>query len=137
MFILDTNVVSELRTGKPNASQAVINWSKTQPTSRLFLSVVTIFELEKGILLLECRIPSAGANLRSWLEQIKFKFRQKVLPYTLETAAICVALHVPNPRSERDAMIAASAIEHKFAVVTRNVADFAGTGVEVVNPWQI
>ena len=136
MFILDTNVISELRVGKPNASQAVIDWSKTQPTSRLFLSAVTIFELERGILLLERRTPSEGVNLRSWLEQIKINLRQRVLPYTLDTAAICAALHVPNPRPERDAMIAASALEHKFAVVTRNVADFAGTGVAVVNPWQ-
>jgi hypothetical protein len=136
MFILDTNVISELRIGKLNASQAVIDWSKTQPTSRLFLSVVTIFELERGVLLLERKTPSEGANLRKWLEEIKLNFADRVLSYASETAAICAALHVPNPQPERDAMIAASALEHKFTVVTRNVADFANTGVELVNPWQ-
>ena len=136
MFILDTNVISELRIGKPNASQAVIDWSKTQPTSRLFLSVVTIFELERGVLLLERKTPSEGANLRKWLEEIKLNFADRVLSYAAETAVICAALHVPNPKPERDAMIAASALEHKFTVVTRNVADFADTGVELVNPWQ-
>ncbi len=137
MFILDTNVISELRTGKPNPSQAVVSWSKTQPVSRLFLSAVTIFELERGVLLLERRTPSQGKNLRHWLEAVKNKFAGRVLPYALETATVCASLHVPNPRPERDAMIAATAIEHKFTIVTRNVADFANMGVDLIDPWQV
>ena len=136
MFILDTNVISELRTGKPSPTEAVVRWSKTQLASQLFLSVVTIFELEKGILLLERRTPSQGKNLRLWLENVKFKFGDRVLPYTVDTATVCASLHVPNPKPERDAMIAATAIEHKFTVVTRNVADFANMGVDLINPWQ-
>ena len=136
MFILDTNVISELRTGKPNPCEAVVRWSKLQLASQLFLSVVTVFELEKGVLLLERRTPPEGRNLRLWLENVKFKFADRVLPYTVETATVCASLHVPNPKPERDAMIAATALAHKFTVVTRNVADFTHMGVGLVNPWQ-
>ncbi len=136
MFILDTNVISELRKGKSNQSDAVVRWSKTQPASQLFLSVVTLFELERGVLLLERSTPSEGINLRLWFDNVKLKFGDRVLPYVLETATVCASLHLPNPRPERDAMIAATAIEHKFTVVTRNVADFANMGIDLINPWQ-
>jgi len=102
----------------------------------LFLSVVTIFELENVARLLERKTPSEGANLRRWLEHIKLNFRMRVLPYALKTATVCAALHVPNPRPERDAMIAASAIAHKFTNLTRNVPDIANTRVNLINRWQ-
>ncbi len=137
MFILDTNVISELRNGKPNPSSKVLNWSKHQPVGQLFLSVVTIFELERGVLLLERKTPPQGLVLRSWLDGVKLKFKDRVLPYTFETAVACAALHIPNPRPERDAIIAATAMQHGFTVVTRNVNDFAGTGVAVINPWDL
>ena len=101
------------------------------------LSVVTIFELEKSVLLLQQKTPFGGANLRKWLEEIKLNFVDRALPYALETAAICAVLHVPDPKPERDAMIAATALEHKFAAVTHNVADFANTSINLVNLWQI
>ena len=136
MFILDTNVVSELRHGKPNQSHEVRRWAAEQSTSRLFLSAITILELEQGILALERRMPPQGSALRSWLIGVRAAFEGRVLPFTDHTATICASLHVPNPRSERDAMIAATAIEHSFTVVTRNTQDFVNAGVLLLNPWR-
>jgi len=135
MFVLDTNVISELRHGKPNPSPEVRAWAAAQPASRLFLSAITLLELEIGIQSLERRSPPQGSALRAWLTGVRAAFAGRILPFSESTAPICAALHVPDPRSERDAMIAATALEHKFAVVTRNVADFAPTGVSLVNPW--
>lgn len=135
MFILDTNVISELRNGKPNQSPEVRRWAAEQSTSGLFLSVITILELEKGILALERRVPPQGTALRIWLTGVRSVFAGRILPFTDHAATICAALHVPDPRSERDSMIAATAIEHGFTVVTRNTQDFVNTGVTLLNPW--
>jgi len=137
MFVLDTNVISELRHGKPQQSAEVRAWAKRQPSSRLFLSAITILELEMGILALERRTPPQGSALRIWLSGVREAFAGQILPFTDSTATVCASLHVPHPRSERDAMIAATAIEHSFTVVTRNVSDFAGTGVALINPWAV
>ena len=135
MFVLDTNVISELRHGKPNQSPDVRAWAAAQPTSKLYLSAITILELEIGIQALERRTPPQGSALRAWLTGVRAAFAGHILPFTDNTATVCASLHVPDPRSERDAMIAATAIEHRFTVVTRNVQDFANTGVTLVNPW--
>nr|WP_181377654.1 type II toxin-antitoxin system VapC family toxin [Polaromonas sp. W11N]AWD72348.1 putative nucleic acid-binding protein, contains PIN domain [Polaromonas sp. W11N] len=135
MFVLDTNVISELRQGKPNQSAEVRRWAEEQSAARLFLSAITILELEKGILSLERRTPAQGSALRLWLTGVRAAFSGRILPFTDHAATICAALHVPDPRSERDAMIAATAIEHGFTVVTRNTADFVNTGVPLLNPW--
>ena len=137
MFVLDTNVISELRQGKPYQSAEVRAWAAGQPSSRLFLSAITILELEMGILALERRTPPQGRALRIWLSGVREAFASQILPFTDITATVCASLHVPNPRSERDAMIAATAIEHSFTVVTRNVSDFADTGVALLNPWTV
>ena len=135
MFLLDTNVISELRQGKSNQSAEVRNWAAQHRASTLYLSAITILELEKGILLLERRTPPQGAALRVWLTGVRAAFAGRILPFTEQAASLCAALHVPDPRSERDAMIAATALEHGFTVVTRNTQDFANTGVQLVNPW--
>ena len=137
MFLLDTNVISELRHGKPQQSALVRAWAAGQPGSQLFLSAITILELEIGIQALERRMPPQGSALRLWLAGVRTAFAGRILPFTETTAPLCAALHVPNPASERDALIAATAIEHGFTVVTRNVADFAATGVALVNPWRV
>ncbi len=135
MYVLDTNVISELRQGKPKQSAQVRAWAAGQPARQLFLSAISILELEKGVMALERRTPPQGAALRVWLTGLRATFAGRILPFTDNTATLCAAMHVPNPRSDRDAMIAATALEHGMTVVTRNVADFAGTGVLLVNPF--
>ena len=137
MFILDTNVVSELRkvrSGRADRNMAA--WVIRLPASALFLSCVTIMELELGILLLERRDAAQGAVLRNWLDQFVFPtFSNHILPFDAAVAQRCAALHVPNRRPERDAFIGATALVHGMTVATRNVADFAPMGVPVINPW--
>lgn len=137
MFVLDTNVISELRHGKPHQSPEVRAWAGTQPASKLYLSAITILELEMGIQALERRSPPQGSALRVWLTGVRAAFAGRILPFTEHTAPVCASLHISDPRSERDAMIAAIAIEHRFTVVTRNTADFVNTGVTLVNPWVV
>ena len=135
MYVLDTNVISELRQGKPKQSAQVRAWAAGQPARQLFLSAISMLELEKGVMALERRTPPQGAALRVWLTGVRATFAGRILPFTDNTATLCAAMHVLNPRSDRDAMIAATALEHGMTVVTRNVVDFAGTGVRIINPF--
>jgi hypothetical protein len=136
MYVLDTNVISELRQGKPKQSAAVRSWAANVPVSQLFLTAISILELEKGVLALERKTPPQGSALRVWLKSVRTTFAGRILPFTEDTATLCAAMHVPDPRSDRDAMIAATALEHGMTVVTRNVDDFAGTGVPLINPFR-
>jgi predicted nucleic acid-binding protein len=137
MFLLDTNVVSELRkvhTGKANPGLAA--WAGNVVPSDLFLSVITLEELEIGILLAERRDPAKGAVFRQWMNtQVLPTFSGRVFPVDLTVALRCARLHVPDVRPERDALIAATALVHGMIVVTRNTADFVTTGVRFLNPW--
>ncbi|MBB5502661.1 hypothetical protein HDG37_006898 [Paraburkholderia sp. MM5384-R2] len=136
MFVIDTNVVSELRKGR-RADANLVAWAKSVDASALFVSAITIMELARGVLLKERSDPSQGALLRAWLdEHVLTEFADRVLPVDTGVALRCARLHVPDRRSERDALIAATAIVHGMTVVTRNVADFVATGVSLVNPWQ-
>ena len=137
MFLLDTNVISELRKGqKGRADASVLKWASSVLNSLMFLSTVSIMELETGVLQMERRDPAQGRALRAWLHgQILPQFEGRILGVDLAVTLHCATLHVPNPRPYRDAFIAATGIVHGMTVVTRNVADFAGTGVAVLNPW--
>jgi predicted nucleic acid-binding protein len=137
MFVLDTNVVSELRKVKSGkADQNVSAWAATVLPSTLFLSAITILELETGVLLLERRDSVAGAVLREWFDRhVLPAFAGRILVFDEVVARRCAALHVPDQRTQRDSIIAATALVHRMTVVTRNVTDFESTGVAAVNPW--
>lgn len=135
MYVLDTNVVSELRKAS-RADSNVIAWASKVATGTLYVSAVTLLELDLGILSLERRDPSQAAILRVWMQShVLPAFEGRVLPIDTAVALQCAQLHIPNRRTERDALIAATAMVHAMTVVTRNVNDFEGTGATLINPW--
>jgi predicted nucleic acid-binding protein len=135
MFILDTIVVSALR--RPDKTDPrVVAWASSQPLSSFFLSAITVLELELGALSLARKDAAQGALLRSWIDgRILPQFDGRILAVDTAVALRCAQLHVPDPHAERDALIAATALVHGMTVVTRNIADFAPTGVWTLNPW--
>lgn len=135
MFLLDTNVISELR--RPDkADRNVVAWSNAVPAANFFMSVISILEIELGARLIERRDAVQGAVLRAWIgDQVLTRFEGRILAIDTAVAQRCAQLHVPNPRAERDALIAATALVHGLTVVTRNVGDFEPTGVPLLNPW--
>ena len=138
MYLLDTNVVSELRKAKSGkADPNVVAWAQPIAVGSLFLSAITVLELELGVLLTEWRDPAQGKVLRAWLDQsVLPAFEGRILPVDVEVARRCARMHVPDPRSERDALIAATALVHGMTVVTRNVPDFSGLDLTLLDPWQ-
>jgi predicted nucleic acid-binding protein len=137
MFILDTNVVSELRKIRlGRADKNVSKWADSVAATDLYLSVITIQELEIGVLLAERRDPTQGAVFRTWLNNhVLPTFADRILPIDMAVAQRSARLHVPDPHPIRDGLIAATALVHGMAVVTRNVADFELSGVKILNPW--
>lgn len=137
MYLLDTNIVSELRKGT-KADSNVLSWAKAVSTSSLFLSIITILEIEAEILQKERKDPSQGAMLRSWLNShVLPSFSNRILNIDVAVALSCAKLHIPDPCSERDALIAATSLVHGFILVTRNIKDFKKTAVKLLNPWEI
>lgn len=138
MYLLDTNVVSELRKirlGK--ADRHVAAWADSIDATDLYLSVISIHELEIGALLAERRDPPQGAVFRAWLNgHVLPAFTGRILAVDTAVAQRSARLHVPDPRPVRDGLIAATALVHGMVVVTRNVADFQPMGVDLLNPWQ-
>lgn len=138
MFLLDTNVVSELRkvkNGKANAH--VVAWLGTQNPSDFFINAIVQMKLERGILAMERKDPIQGHHLRQWQSELFAKFlTNRILPITDTTAQLCAKLHIPDHAPENDAWIASSALEHRLILVTRNVADFERMGVRLFNPFE-
>ncbi len=138
MFVLDTNVLSELRkAGDNRANAGVVGWLSGVDAVTLFISAMTILELELGILRVERRDAPQGSRLRRWMDgHVRPEFAQRTLPVDTAVALRCARLHAPDPLSDRDALIAATALVHGMTVVTRNLADFEPTGVPLLNPWR-
>lgn len=135
MYLLDTNVISELR--KPQADANVVSWAKGVIAPRLYISAITLKELETGVLRMERRDPAQGKLLRRWLTRhVVPAFESRILPFDAAVALRCASLHVPDQTNESDALIAATALVHGLTLVTRNVSDFQSSGVALINPWE-
>lgn len=137
IYLLDTNILSELRkVGDGKADAKVVTWLSGMDATSFYVSSVTLMEIELGILRVERRDTVQGARLRRWMEtHVLPEFSERTLSVDAVVALRCASLHVPDPRSERDAYIAATALVHGMTVVTRNLADFEHTGVRLLNPW--
>lgn len=136
--LLDTNVVSELRkVGDGKADPNVTAWLSAQDSRDLYISAITILELERGILSIQRRDIEQGARLRAWMDsRVRPEFAQRIIAIDEAIATRCAHLHIPDRRNEADALIAATAVVHGLVVVTRNIQDFQGTGVILVDPWR-
>ena len=136
MFLLDTNVISELRRPE-RADRNVVAWASAIPAASFFLSAVSILEIELGTLQIARKDAAQGTILRTWIDdQILPRFEGRILAVDTAVAQRCARLHVPDPRAERDALIAATAMVHGLTVVTRDIADFEPTGVALLDPWR-
>jgi predicted nucleic acid-binding protein len=138
MYLLDTNVLSELRKVQARkADHNVTQWVASVDASALFVSTISLLELELGVLAMARKDPTQGQLLRIWLERhVLPEFKDRALAVDTAVALRCARLHVPDRRSERDALIAATALVHGMTVVTRNTLDFEPTGVGLLNPWE-
>jgi predicted nucleic acid-binding protein len=139
VYLLDTNVVSELRQRRARPpDRAVLDWFTAVPAEQTHISVLTMFELELGVLLSERRDPAAGRVLRDWMtELVHGGFKGRVIPVDPAVASDAARLHVPDPRPEIDSLLAATAVVHGLILVTRNTADFRARGLRLLNPWDL
>lgn len=136
MYLLDTNVLSELRAGKPQPDAQVLAWAAAVPLAAQYVSVVAWMEIDISILRLQRRDAAQAKALRAWFDEVRTLFAGRTLPVDDAVVQRCAALHVPNPAPPHDALMAATALAHGLTLVTRNVQDFAGMGVALLNPWQ-
>jgi len=133
MYVLDTNVLSALR--RPDRAPRVASWLQEQSESQLFLSVITLGEIEHGIAQQEQRNPEFASDLRAWIDRTVLLFGDRLLPFGTEEARIWGRLSAQIGHSGADLLIAATALSRGAIVVTGNVADFEPTGVDIMDPF--
>jgi predicted nucleic acid-binding protein len=137
MLLLDTDVLSASRRPDKAAPQFAA-WVEDINSRDMFLSTISILEIKIGALRIARRDTAQAAILERWIsENVLRRFEGRILSVDADVALRCASLHFPDPRPERDAMIAAMALEHRLTVVTRNVRDFGQMGVPLVNPWEV
>jgi predicted nucleic acid-binding protein len=135
-YLLDTMVISELRKSKQRINQNVLTWSDSIDPLDQFTSVINLHEIEVGILKLERKDDALGSILRTWFDrQLLPSFSQQTLDVNLAIALRASPMHIPTNIDVRDALIAATAIEHGMIVATRNTKHFVNTGAKLINPW--
>jgi toxin FitB len=136
MYLIDTNAISEMRKRHDVRDTCVAGWFAAQDHRSLALSVVTLLEIEEGVLRIERRDAHQGGSIRRWFEEVVASFEERIVPVDVTVATACARLNVPDRRPYRDALIAGTALVHGYTVVTRNVRDFAPMGVPLLNPWE-
>jgi len=135
MYVLDTNVISEL--GKAHPDSNVLRWAGSHSLKEFYLSAVVVKELEYGCLLMERRDQLQGSRLRQWLTAVLEEYEDRVLVVDQRVARKAASLHIPDPAPEADAYIAATALVAGFPIVTRNITDFMRfAGLTIINPWE-
>jgi toxin FitB len=138
MYLLDTNIISESRKlGSSRINPQAAFWFGQVDVNQTFLSAMTVFELERGVRQIERRDNVQGMALRQWFnDQVMVTYAGRILPLSAKVAVICAGLHVPDPKGERDAWIAATAIDAGLTLATRNIADFSNMGVAILSPFE-
>ena len=136
-YLLDTNVTSQLRTALyPDTDPHFAAWAKSDALAQAAISVITIHEMERGILQVARKDHAKADVYRTWLDTLLGMFSERLLPVTLETAMLAAAYHVPDPAPLADSLIGATAAERGLTVVTRNTVHFERFGVPLLNPWE-
>lgn len=137
MYLFDTNIISELRKIKNNrADKNVLNWVNAQNHTQFYTSKIVIMELRIGALLRQQKDPTQSHNLQNWItNNVIPSFGERILAIDDNILEICATLHVPNPRSQHDALIASTAIAYNLILVTRNLDDFVNMPVQLINPF--
>ena len=138
MYLADTNVISELRkyrSGRMHPSAR--HWVEHVDVNDVYISVISMMEIRTGILRRARKDAAQAQILQQWFShELAPEFAGRILPVSLEVALTCSELHVPHKKSEYDALIGATAREHHLMLVTRNVADFQGMGLDILNPFE-
>lgn len=133
MYLLDTNIVSEARRGTPQA----VSWLRSIDPLSVHLSVLTLGEIMRGIILKQKSDPRAASHLAEWLRKLRRDHGDRILPITDQISVEWGRITAIRPRGDIDGLLAATAIIHDMILVTRNVKDFDDTGASVINPWDL